>query len=329
MKCVLTMIYIALVQLASAQDFSYSPARYSKKSTTDPGLLAKQITAGTRSDRQKVEAIFRWITDNISYKTNPSLLRRRTSFYADDDDTGALKPLNERVSEKVLEEGEAFCEGYARLFSTLCSYAGIRSEVVIGYVRDGDRAAKTFRTNHSWNAVFIDSAWHLLDVTWASGFITFGSNRFVRHYDDYFFLTPPSQLIRTHYPEDIQWTLLPSPPTIREFESSPFKMAGFYTRSVRSYAPAKGVINAAPGDTLYFDLDVDEPQYPMYVVDATAIDSLPLSQVEWWQQPAAANFRIGKRIRAAYVVNPGAEWLHVVYNNAVVLRYRLQLIARD
>src|SRR3954467_12025306 len=59
-----------------------------------PDSLARQLTAGYTTDREKVTAIFRWITENISYNVrpfhnsshNPSL----PYFIEDDEDTGAL-----------------------------------------------------------------------------------------------------------------------------------------------------------------------------------------------------------------------------------------------
>jgi Uncharacterized protein involved in cytokinesis, contains TGc (transglutaminase/protease-like) domain len=31
---------------------------------------------------------------------------------------------------------------------------------------------RRFAVNHTWNSVYIDSTWYLLDVTWASGVVT-------------------------------------------------------------------------------------------------------------------------------------------------------------
>lgn len=328
MRSQIIIVFLVLAQLAGAQD-SYFTSFKSEREELSPAALANQIIADAVSDKQRVRAIFRWIADNIEYKL-PSSYVRRKSFYqlpGDDNDTGALKPLNERVSEKVLREGEAFCEGYARLFSTLCYYAGIRSEVVTGYARDGiDRAGKNFRTNHSWNAVYFDSSWHLLDVTWASGYITYAGNRFIRHYDDYYFLTPPASLIRSHYPEDLQWTLLNEQPDFREYKVSPFKMSGYYTRHIKSFSPSSGIIQAKLGDTIHFELEMDDVSAPMSIVDVTAVDSLPLTQVNWWEQPASDAIRNGRSIRAAYVVNdPSVQWLHIIYNHAVALRYRVNI----
>jgi transglutaminase/protease-like cytokinesis protein 3 len=143
--------------------------------------------------------------------------------YDDANDTGALKPLNERVAEGVLRKRVAFCDGYARLFKTLCDYAGITSELITGYAKTSNRKRTdySFRSNHRWNAVMIDSTWKLLDATWASGYISSGSNDFVRRFDDKYFLSPPEEFIKDHYPEDTRWTLLPSPPSFKDYLNAP------------------------------------------------------------------------------------------------------------
>ena len=181
-----------------------------------------------KTDREKVRAIFRWITEHIDYNVMPFGQRKNITrqFYEEpDDSTVALPPLNERVAAKVLNKGVAFCEGYSRLFKTLCDHAGIKAEIIYGYARTNNN--RRFAVNHTWNSVYIDSSWYLLDVTWASGVVCYG-NEYIRQYNDFYFLTPPSEFIRDHYPEDLQWTLLNDPPVYREYGQSPFRYSGLY-----------------------------------------------------------------------------------------------------
>src|SRR5213594_3421564 len=143
---------------------------------TSPVTLAKLLTASDTTGHQKVKSIFKWVTDNIAYNVKSFQNRIRTSstdyWLEEDDDTSAvLKPLNERVAEIVLKRRTAVCDGYARLFKTLCDYAGIRCEIITGYAKiNTNRIGVQYRSNHKWNAVFIDSNWCLLDATWASGY---------------------------------------------------------------------------------------------------------------------------------------------------------------
>jgi hypothetical protein len=298
-----------------------------KNVRNSPKLLAAYLTEGLNTDKAKVQSIFHWITDNIEYKLKPGYFYRKGKEIKEDADTGLLKPLNERVAEQVLQDGVGICDGYARLFSTLCTYAGIRSEVITGYARlSNDKSSARFRSNHSWNAVYFDSAWHLVDATWASGYIAYGTDRFVKEYNGSYFLTSPQQFINTHYPEDIQWTLLPDPPTLREFDFGPFKPSGFSRNRIGTYLPAKGIIEAAVGDTLSFELQPHELAHSMRIVDSIAVDSLALSQVDWWLYPSTPNRVEGNRVTMNYVVPSAAvKWLHIVYNNSVVLQYKLHV----
>ena len=63
----------------------------------------------------------------------------------------------------------------------------------------------------------IDGHWHLVDVTWASGHIG-DKCEFVRRFNDYYFLTPPSQFVLDHYPIDDDWQLLSEPIRLNQFE---------------------------------------------------------------------------------------------------------------
>src|SRR5258705_1485804 len=195
---------------------------------SSPALLVTEILRSQQSDRQKVTSIFRWVAENISYNVRVAGRNKNSYIYEQpDDDTGMIiKPLNLRVAETVLRRRMAVCDGYARLFKTLCDNAGIPCEVITGYARSNWRQVN-FGSNHTWNAVYIDSAWHLLDVTWASGFTNYRGDEFTHRYDEKYFLTPPDQFILDHYPEDIRWTLLKDPPVLYEFNRSPLHYIGF------------------------------------------------------------------------------------------------------
>lgn len=291
---------------------------------TSPDSLAKQLIVLGKTDREKVRAIFRWITEHIDYNTKIFNRDRQMTepciIYGEPEDSSSvLKSLNERVAVKVLHRKIAFCDGYTRLFKTLCDYGGIPCEIITGYARTGqERTGNRFGVNHTWNAVYLDNAWHLLDVTWASGFISY-SNEFTRYYDDFYFLTPPQQFIRDHYPEDLQWTLLPDPPTFREFNNSPFRYSAFIKSGIISYLPAKGIIEAAVGDTIRVELKIKTAAKNLFVVDAPLTDS----SVMFLQPVAAAACE-----NVSYIYTIAADtkdWLYVYYNDEIVMRYKLNL----
>jgi len=63
--------------------------------------------------------------------------------------------------------------------------------------------------NHSWNSVYIDGSWYLLDCHWATRHDNSADVKY--DYDEFYFLTDPAEMIYSHFPEDAAWQLLPSP----------------------------------------------------------------------------------------------------------------------
>jgi len=281
--------------------------------------LAKELCPANYTEKQKVEAIFRWITDNISYNLRLEKIKNPVDLDEEEDTSSTLKPLHHRVAETVLRRRQAVCDGYARLFKSLCDHAGIKSELITGYARTSmSRNGDRFKTNHSWNAVFFDSSWHLLDVTWASGYITFRADEFVRSYDPEYFLTSPARFIHDHYPEDLKWTLLGTAPVLKEFERSPFRYGAFITSMIKSFYPAKGIILASPGDTLLFG--VESTLMNVERLNELSVTTIPLTDSS---QSSAVETGNGKLSFSFVVPEIFPEWVYVNFNGSTVLRYKI------
>jgi transglutaminase/protease-like cytokinesis protein 3 len=292
--------------------------------------LAKKITASYQTDLEKTRAIFSWIAQHISYNTgifNSGRGYRPVKFVLDRDDTVSSKSAVEQTAEKVFRRRTAVCDGYAKLFKTLSDYAGVESEVILGYGKCYLEKDARFRTNHTWNAVKIDSNWYLLDVTWASGYVSF-ANEFVQHMDESYFLTPPQQFILDHYPEDLKWVLLEHPPTLREFHFSPFKYKSFIKYSIVSASPANGTIEASIGDTLQIELKLKDPTKDSLIASDPLFDStiIQLSPASVFLKPAIEN---SKAVYTYVVERNDVEWIHLLYNDDPVLRYKLIVKSRE
>ena len=296
-----------------------------KNATESPQLLAEKLTAHQHTEMEKVKSIFYWITHNISYKVNRYKPAKYQTWSADDD-TGALKPLDERIAIDVLRRREAVCDGYARLFKTLCDYAGLQSVVIHGYARTNDGRKSPFRPNHSWNAILIDDKWYLLDVTWASGFIDSRENIYVARMDEKYFLASPSQFILDHYPEDIRWTLLPDPPVLREYKNSPFLHSAYRKNNIVSFSPSNGILDVAIGDTIHFAIETTGPERLLFV---SAIESGDSTAAAGYPLFAEKEKKI-KKINYSYVIeSPQTKWLNVVYNGEQIIRYRVKINGAD
>ena len=295
--------------------------------TITPAVLAQQLAISCSTDLEKVRAIFYWITENISYRTKPVRSRKRVSPFLveETNDTAALKPLDERVAENVLDDRVAVCDGYARLFKTLCIYSGIQAEVINGYARtEATKRIQRFRPNHSWNAVMIDSVWQLLDVTWASGYITWHGGEFVRHLDEQYFLSTPEQFIREHYPDDLRWTLMDDPPLMPEFRYSPFKQKSFSKYQITSYSPEKGVIEVSNGDTILIELETANAEKDRQISSDPFLDTTIYSTAT--SALLVPSMGMNGKIIYTYIANsPTVQWLYILYNDDIILRYKLHI----
>jgi Transglutaminase-like superfamily len=289
---------------------------------SSPALLVGELISSQQTDRQKVASIFRWVTGNISYNVRVAGRNRYSYIREDmDDDTGMIiKPLNLRVAETVLKRRMAVCDGYSRLIKTLCDNAGIPCEVITGYARTGwYRGQNGFGSNHAWNAVYFDSAWHLLDATWASGYINYRGDEFTHRYDEKYFLTSPDLFIQDHYPEDVRWTLLKDPPVLYEFNRSPLRYMGFIKTGVHSFEPSKGILEAAIGDSILFEANTSIVQGLLEVVSGNQ----PTDTIWNDDEPVPI---IGRKKSFRYkITEKSGEWLYVICNGYVILRYKLNI----
>lgn len=321
----------ALAKLSAAEREAERPV--TTKDITDPAILSRLLTEPYATEREKVRSIFLWITDNISYfRMNSrfaSTATRKGKKVEDDDipDAGPLKPLTERIATQVLQQRRTFCDGYARLFKSLCDHASIRSEIITGYARsDINTAAEKFSSNHSWNAVYYDSAWHLMDVTWASGYSTRSGGDFVKKFDDYYYNTPPEQFIRHHYPDDLRWTLLKDPPPLFEFRYSPFRQRSFIKYDITDYYPSRGIIEARVGDTIHLVLETGNAPWSRSVTPDSLWDSTVLVYTPDYKFVQPDGPARGNRVSYSFPVDSeSVEWLHIMYNNDAVLRYKLNV----
>ena len=321
LKIILSILLFIPLYFYSQQrhdNFYNIDSKVESVSSANTDTLAKRLAALGNTEREKVRAIFRWITQNIDYNVRPIGRSKKAPalFYEEpDDSTAPLPALNERVARKVLYKGVAFCEGYSRLFKALCDHAGIKSEIIYGYARTNN--SRRFGVNHAWNAVYVDSSWHLLDVTWASGIVSF-ANEYVRQYNNFYFLTPPEEFIRDHYPEDPQWTLLNNHPVYREYNQSPFRYSGFIKAGINSYFPARGVIDAGVGDSIYIEFKTRREIRNFFVSESSILDTVKVITL----LPNAA----GEKVTFNYNVTAATgEWLYVFCNDELAMRYKLNI----
>lgn len=212
----------------SAEPDVFRQLRAGRTSKIPPEVreLTERITGDCTNDMQKARAIYDWLTANIRYDSVEwaNIVRGGDSYTHDHS------PL------AVLERGTTVCTGYAGLFDAMCASAGLDSTFLIGNVR-GYRGTEddelVSRVKHAWSAVKIDGEWNLLDATW--GAVQEGeSPEEASARADYYFLTPPSQMVYDHLPEEETWQLLDDPlPTGRAFSVLPNVKPSFFQNGLK------------------------------------------------------------------------------------------------
>jgi hypothetical protein len=328
------MLLFTHVAFAQQRPISFSEIDDRVKSIepAPPAELAYTLTKDYATDREKLRSIFSWITDHIAYRVKRNYGNIHVGNYANQllltGNTG-WQSGNDVVAETVLQNKSAVCDGYARLFKSLCDYAGLRSAVISGFAKGDYSRQLKFRCNHTWNAVYIDSAWHLLDVTWASGYTNYSGDQFVKRYDESYFLAAPEDFIRDHFPDDLRWTLMEKPVPPREFNNGPYKNKSFSKYKISAYSPVAGVIEAAAGDTIQITLETSDPPADGKVASDTiqVFDSgfeKIFSSVAFLE-PSDTGDNKKQLHYTFYVADNTIEWLHIVYNHDTVLRYHLKI----
>lgn len=192
--------------------------------------LTNYLVSPFKSEKDKIRSIFRWITENIEYDIHAYLNK---SFSAIDPD-------------EVLKKRKCVCEGYARLFKRMTNIAGFESDLVGGNSKGYNyEIGKLFsdQNSHAWSAVKINGQWRLLDATWGAGYID-KNKRFVKSFNEYYFLTPPKELIQSHYPLKARWQLLERKKTRQEFENSVYIKSAFFIYGLKIDSHEKLKINA-------------------------------------------------------------------------------------
>lgn len=292
--------------------------------------LANRLTSRYSTDREKVRAIFTWIVRNVSYRVKRHYKSPRTAqaeaTVLDKIDSCRCKSANEIVAESVIITQTAVCEGYAKLFKTLCDYSGIRSTIITGFGRTNvARFDQRFRSNHSWNAVFLEGRWQLMDLTWASGYISYFGDEFISHINENYYLAEPSRFADDHIPDDLRWTLMPQPPVSRDYQSNAFRQKPFVKYNIMAFKPSKGMIEAAVGDTINFVMEIPElDDKKKIAADTLSAEAalLPVGIGHTFLEPSVK----GKTVFYQYrVTNTDSQWILLLYNNEPVLRYRLMV----
>jgi transglutaminase/protease-like cytokinesis protein 3 len=285
--------------------------------------LATKLTSPYKTEIEKARAIYRWITGNIDYDI-PGSLSTATIYaglWQPDGKTQAEadKEYHDRIVDKVFRERKGICDGYSRLFKTLCEYAGLRCERITGLIRwSSDNIGQFTNRKHAWNAVYINNGWKLVDATWGSGYQDIKTDSFVRAHNDFFFCTPPVEFFNDHFPDNAQWSLLPRTPSRDEFYSYPFYFPEFYRRGVTGINHLRGLIDVRVTDKLLLiELNTTKPVKELYIYEYPFVEDPPATRHTY----TVSNNKVTYRYT---IQSDKTEKIYVVLNDEIILSYNIR-----
>ncbi|KAL6040133.1 TGc domain-containing protein [Balamuthia mandrillaris] len=190
-----------------------------------------------QEDLLKTRALFAWIAHNVAYDVEAFA-------------SGSTSREDQRA-EKVLQRGKAVCEGYANLFLALARECSLEAFKVTGLGKGGDFGTTAVLSDlaHAWNSVLIGEEWHLLDCCWGAGHIK-ENGRFKFSFTPFFFLTKPSHFIYSHYPDLLQWQLLPEEKQLSKtnFLKLPHIFNNYFEYGVKMVSHKEGLIRVREGE---------------------------------------------------------------------------------
>jgi hypothetical protein len=186
-------------------DFSIidKEVKLSHKGETKIDRLTNKLTSRYQNSVDKIRAIFIWITNNIDYDFKQSRYNQ-------------LSETVDIIANRTLKNRKGVCMHYAMLFDTMAKAAGIESYYITGYGRESNGALT--KESHAWNAIKISGRYYILDVTWASGFMS--DSGYQKKLEEKYFMMPPDQAIKSHMPFDPIFQFLERPIKHEDFISN-------------------------------------------------------------------------------------------------------------
>lgn len=264
----------ALLPLCLAAQTSATPDEHalSVKYRGDVVRLSRELTEPFPEQADKVRAISRWMAENITYdwrlanrieagKANIPSFKCQPRINCEE----AKRNFNDKLVAKTLSSGKGVCQHYALVFEEMCNMSGITSTIVKGkgrallYLPDDKIKLKT--ESHAWNAVFIDSTWYFMDLTWASGSAYMNKRMtklagFHKKFDAAWLFARPLEFKYDHRPDSTyRWY------DDREYSADRFRTAPYTNRTTGAWhfgniTPEEKLEGNIMGDTLEFRIEL-------------------------------------------------------------------------
>ena len=161
-------------------------------------LLSKDM-----NEESKAYLIYCWICQNIEYDT--------FNFFSNNINNSKTSP------EDCFKNKKAISVGYSNLFSNIGSNLGFEIISINGYSKGyGYYQGQIYNnTDHTWNAIKINTNWYLIDSCWGGGGVT-KDKKYVKQFKRKFFCMNPHLFLFTHLPSDSQYQLIANPISLKD-----------------------------------------------------------------------------------------------------------------
>lgn len=218
--------------------------------------LANQINRDFKSDYNKAKAAFAWIAKNVEYKTKGinKIQRIRFSYTSEEDLKQQKEQFRRDLAQKTIRSKKALCEGYSTLYQEVCTMLNIDCVIIPGTAKRfvSEIGNNNLPSNHAWNAVKINGNWQLVDITWAAGSVDYSKMQFMREFTPGYFACNPKEFAMKHFPDDIEWLLLPVDFSKADFASQPSVFNDFIGHNYQILSPKEGLIRIKRGNEIEF-----------------------------------------------------------------------------
>lgn len=121
-------------------------------------MKADTICKGLKTDKEKANAIFDWMSKNLFYD----------GTRLDEVVWGYIPGY-----DRIIEKNGAICLDFAGFYSAMCRSQGIPCNVIMGWIYKGQPIIGGY---HAWNEVLIDGKWYMVDTTYSIGDMGGGSS---------------------------------------------------------------------------------------------------------------------------------------------------------
>lgn len=233
----------------------------SKKNYDNLNEVYDEIISTQMSDREKVDAIFKFVTYNVAYdckklKRIQKIDQKNRKYKSKSKSKRKVYPQQSLL--ETINKGKGVCSDYSALFAELCNRADIKNKIVSGYAKNSkEEIGKRFKANHAWNYVELNDSIYFIDATWSSGGTDENCSKFFHHPDSSYYLIPMEYFRHTHFsnaPTKDSTYLAQK----QYYFDMPYINSGAYEIELKDFYPKKGLIKMKLDSTQTFELRANQ-----------------------------------------------------------------------